>query len=111
MKTIKEIRRRGGRVARGFSSSYPQVKNKEKEVEESELWVQENKTNLNEAQIKNIKRKIYFRKFINSKVDGKYKECIKILFNSNINLLNLKNLIIFLLPVAILKKLLWYHQD
>ena len=33
MKTIKEIRRRGGRIARGFSSSYPQVKNKEKEVD------------------------------------------------------------------------------
>ena len=33
MKTVKEIRRRGGRVARGFSSSYPQVKNKEKEVD------------------------------------------------------------------------------
>ena len=32
MKTIKEIRRRG-RIARGFSSSYPQVKNKQKEVD------------------------------------------------------------------------------
>jgi hypothetical protein len=27
MKTIKEIRRRGGRIARGFSSSYPQYLN------------------------------------------------------------------------------------
>ena len=32
MKTIKEIRRRG-RIARGFSSSYPQVKDKQKEVD------------------------------------------------------------------------------
>jgi len=84
---------------------------KEKEVEECELWVQENKTNLNEAQIKNIKRKIYYRKFINCKVDGKYKECIKILFNSNINLFNVKNLIIFITPIFILKKLFWYHQS
>ena len=32
MKTIKEIRRRG-RIARGFSSSQPQVKDKQKEVD------------------------------------------------------------------------------
>lgn len=31
MKTVKEIRR--GKIARGYSSSYPQTKDKEKEVD------------------------------------------------------------------------------
>ena len=87
------------------------ILNKEKEIEESELWLKENKSNLEEVQIKNIKRKVYYRKFINFKIDGKYKECIKILFNPNINLCNIKNLIIFFTPISILKKLFWYHQS
>ena len=87
------------------------ILNKEKEIEESELWLKENKSNLEEVQIKNIKRKVYYRKFINCKIDGKYKECIEILFNSNVNLCSVKNLIIFFTPIFILKKLFWYHQS
>ena len=87
------------------------ILDKEKEIEEFELWLHENKTNLKEDQIKNLKRKVYYRKFINCKIDGKYKECIKILFNSNVNLFNVKNLIIFFTPIFILKKLFWYHQS
>ena len=33
MKTVKEIRRRGVKMARGYSSSLPQGKNKQKEVD------------------------------------------------------------------------------
>ena len=87
------------------------ILNKELEIEESELWLNENKSNLEEVQINNIKRKVYYQKFINCKIDGQYKECIKILFNSNINLFNVKNLIIFITPIFILKKLFWYHQS
>jgi len=87
------------------------ILNKEKEIEESELWLKENKSNLEEDQIKNIKRKVYYQKFINSKIEGKYKECIKILFYSNVNLFSIKNLIIFFTPIFILKKLFWYHQS
>ena len=85
--------------------------NKEKEIEEFGLWLKENKSNLEEAQIINIKKKVYYRKFINCKIDGKYKECIKIIFNSNFNLFSIKNLIIFFTPIFILKKLFWYHQS
>ena len=85
--------------------------NKEKEIEESELWLKENKSNLEEIQIRNIKQKVYYRKFINCKIDGQYRECMKILFNSNINLFNIKNLIIFFTPIFILKKIFWYHQN
>jgi len=87
------------------------ILNKEKEIEESELWLKENKSNLEEIQIRNIKQKVYYRKFINCKIDGQYRECMKILFNSNINLFNIKNLIIFFTPIFILKKIFWYHQN
>ena len=63
------------------------ILNKEKEIEESELWLKENESNLEEAQIKEI------------------------LFNSNVNLCSVKNLIIFFTPIFILKKLFWYHQS
>ena len=84
---------------------------KEKEIEELTIWLRENEDTLNKFNVKRIKKNIYRRKFVNCKIDGNYKECLNILLNSGLNLLNLKNLIIFLLPVAILKKLLWYHQD
>ena len=87
------------------------ILNKEKEIEESELWLKENKSNLEEIQIRNIKQKVSYRKFINCKIDGQYRECMKILFNSNINLFNIKNLIIFFTPIFILKKIFWYHQN
>ena len=85
--------------------------NKEKEIEELEIWLRENTFDLNEFQRRKIQKDIDYRKFVNFKIDGKYKECIHLLLHSSINPLNIKNLIIFFTPVFILKKLLWYHQD
>ena len=48
---------------------------------------------------------------LNSKIDGNYAESIKILFNSSINLFNIKNLFLLLAPNIILKKLMWYYND
>ena len=84
---------------------------KGKEIDELTIWLRENEASLNKFNVKRIKKNICHRKFVNFKIDGNYKGCVNILLNSGLNLLNLKNLIIFLLPVAILKKLLWYHQD
>ena len=67
--------------------------------------------NLNKFHIKKIQRNIYCRQFVNCKINGDYKECLGILLNSELNLLSIKNLIIFFTPVIILKKLLWFHQD
>jgi len=83
---------------------------KEKEIKESELWLKENEFNLKEFQIKNIKQRVYYRKFINCKIEGKYKECLKILFDFEEKLFSIKNFIIFLTPNIILKKIFWYHQ-
>ena len=83
---------------------------KEKEIQEFELWIEENKSALSETQMQIIQKKVYYRKFVNCKIDRKYKECFNILFNSKKNLLNIKNLIILITPVFILKKIFWYHQ-
>jgi len=85
--------------------------NKEKEIEEFQIWLKENKSNLSEFHVKRIQNKINYRKFVNCRMAGNYKECIKMFLNLEINLLNIKNLIIFLTPAILLKKFLWYHQD
>ena len=85
--------------------------NKEKEVEEFQLWLKENKCHLNDNQINNFQNKINYKKFVNFKIEGNYGQCINMIFNKKINLLGIKNLIIFFTPIVLLKKLLWYHQD
>ena len=82
---------------------------KEKEPDESEIWLAENKLNLDEFQIKKIKKKIDNKRFLNYKIDGKYKHCMTLLLKSKKNLLNFKNLVLFLIPSGVLKKLLWFH--
>ena len=82
--------------------------NKQKEIEESEIWLRENKLNLNEFQLKNLQKKVDNMKFVNFKIKGKYKDCISMLLNPKKNILNIKNLVLFFVPSILLKKLLWF---
>ena len=82
--------------------------NKRKEIEESEIWLRENKLNLNEFQIKNLQKKVDNMKFVNYKIKGKYKDCISMLLNPKKNMLNIKNLVLFFIPSILLRKLLWF---
>ena len=82
--------------------------NKREEIEESEIWLRENKLNLNEFQIKNLQKKVDNMKFVNYKIKGKYKDCISMLLNPKKNILNIKNLVLFFVPSILLKKLLWF---
>ena len=84
---------------------------KEKETQEMEIWLKENKCNLNESYLKIIKEKTDYRKFVNFKIEGNYKECLKMLLNFKIKIFNIKGLIILFTPIVLLKKLLWYHQN
>ena len=54
--------------------------NKEKEIEELEIWLRENTFDLNEFQRRKIQKDIDYRKFVNFKIDGKYKECLNIFY-------------------------------
>ncbi len=84
---------------------------KEKETEEMELWLKENKCNLNEFNLQIIQKNVNYRKFLHFKIEGKYKECINILLSSKIGLLNIKNLFLFFIPVILLKKFMWFYND
>ena len=84
---------------------------KGKEIEEYDLWLNENKKDLSFSDISNLQKNIDNRIFVNSKIDGQYKKCLKMLIDPNTKILNIKNLIIFFFPIFLLKKILWYHQD
>ena len=85
--------------------------NKEKEIEEFELWMRENKFNLSDLQAKKLQNNVNYRKFVNYKIDGKHKKCINMLLNSKIGLFNIKNLFLFFVPIFLLKKFMWFYND
>ena len=80
-------------------------------IEEYEIWFKENKIDFSETDVQNLQKNIDNRKFVNSKMDGSYKECLNMLINSKTNIFTIKNLIIFFTPIVLLKRILWYHQD
>jgi glycosyltransferase involved in cell wall biosynthesis len=84
---------------------------KEIEVKEYTRWLEENKSDFSLEDTENIKNIIDNKKFVNSKMNGNYKELMKMIFDSNAKIFNLKNFIIFFVPKIILRKLLWYHQE
>ena len=81
------------------------------EIEELEVWLNLNKPHLSDLQVLGIKKNINNRKFVNSKFKGKYRDCLNNLLNLKINILSIKNLILFFTPIVILRELLWYHKN
>ena len=84
---------------------------KAKETDEMDIWLKENKCNLNDLSLKIIRKEVDYRKFVNFKIKGNYRECLKMILNSQVRLFNIKFFIILFMPIFLLKKLLWYHQD
>jgi len=84
---------------------------KEEQPEEFKIWIKENQSDLSDFHLKKLKEKVSNIEFVNYKMDGKYKECLNMLLKPKMNTFSLKNLIIFFIPIILLKKLLWYHQD
>ena len=48
---------------------------KEKEMQEFDTWLSENKKNINSDKLKKISRKISLRKLLHFKFNGDYKNC------------------------------------
>ena len=84
---------------------------KEKQIEESELWLKENRIDLSLADAQNLQKNLDNRKFVNSKMNGHYRKCLSMLIKPKANIFSIKNLIIFFCPTILLKRILWYHQD
>ncbi len=83
----------------------------DREIKEMQIWLEENKIDLNNSQIEKIKENIDYKKFLNFKTSGKFTKSLKFLLNSNISLFSLKNLFVLISPNILLKKLLWFHND
>ena len=85
--------------------------NVEKEIDELDIWLKENKLNLNKLQLKKIKKGVDQRRFLQMKMEGRLKESLIMLLKLKVNPFKIKNLIILFIPIFILKKFLWYYQD
>ena len=81
-----------------------QLLRKGQAIEEYEMWFKKNKVNLSVTDVQNLQKNIDNRKFVNSKIDGRYKECLNILIHSKENIFTIKNLIIFFTPIVSIKK-------
>ena len=82
---------------------------KEKEMDEFNIWLHENKNNISSKKLKKIKKKISLRKLLHFKFNKDYKNCYKILLENYKSILIIKMLIIVLTPLYILRKISWFH--
>jgi len=90
---------------KNFSSIY-----KEREMDEFNIWVNENKNNISFEKLKKMKKKISLRKLLHFKFNKDYTNCGKILLENYKSILIIKMLIIVLTPLYILRKISWFHS-
>ena len=81
-----------------------------KEMEEFELWLNENKNEIDYKKLKKMHQRLKVRKLLNFKFKKDYKSCYQILIKNYKSALLLKMLIIILTPLFILKKISWFHS-
>ena len=82
--------------------------NKNMQINEFKYWIKKNKTNLKPDDFSNIKHKIYNLEFIYFKFSKTFLKSLKFLLKYRKYTLNLKNIIILLLPTYFLKKFMWF---
>ena len=83
---------------------------KEKEMNEFDTWLSENKKNIDSKKLNKISRKISLRKLLHFKFNADYKNCL-IIFKKNFkSIIVFKMLIIVFAPLYILKKISWFHN-
>jgi|TARA_B110000438_G_scaffold278492_1_gene302110 glycosyltransferase involved in cell wall biosynthesis len=83
---------------------------KEKEMDEFNIWLNENKNNINYDKLKKIKNKIVIRKLLHFKFNKDYKNCYKILVENYKSIIVIKMTIIICIPLYILRKISWFHN-
>ena len=81
---------------------------KEKEMQEFDTWLSENKNNINSEKLKKISRKISLRKLLHFKFNGDYKNCLTLFKKNFKSIIVFKMLIIVFTTVYILKKISWF---
>ncbi len=89
----------------GKNLSFLQRKNEVKELKE---WVKQNQIKLKKYEINIMKKKIEQKNFINVKFEGNFIKTIKFFFKSKNLKYKFKNLVLLILPIGLLKKIMWY---
>ena len=86
------------------------LKNVEQEIIEMKYWLKINENNLDIDQIYQLNYRIFNREFINIKFTNNFIYTLKFFLKKKEYLMkNLKNYLILLSPVFILKKIMWYQ--
>jgi len=80
-----------------------------KEMEEFELWLDENKKHIDYKKLSKMHKRLKIRKLLNFKFKRDYKNCYKILLENCKSMSALKMLVIILTPLFILRKISWFH--
>ena len=75
-------------------------------INELEIWLSENKNDLDKKQFFQFQKNIDTRKIIYFKTCGNHFQAIKLLFK--LKNFNIRNLIITILPTFIVKNIFWY---
>lgn len=81
---------------------------KSDEIKELKHWKKKNNKFLSKKSIEFFNKRILNRDFINSKFKNNFLRCLKIIFLSNPNIMNLKNIFILITPNFILKRIMWF---
>ena len=80
------------------------------EMEEFDIWLNENKNNISSKKLDKISKKISLRKLLHFKFKRDYKNCFVIFKQNFKSVLIIKMLIIIFTPLYILKKISWFHN-
>jgi glycosyltransferase involved in cell wall biosynthesis len=81
----------------------------DKQMNEWNIWFNENKDKIIYKKLNKLKIKVNFRRLLYFKFQKNYKSCFKILFKNYKSITFFKMVIITLMPLYILKKLSWFH--
>jgi glycosyltransferase involved in cell wall biosynthesis len=85
------------------------LKNAEKEIAEMKKWFQSNSNFLNQFQEKQFMIRLESKEFVNIKLNKNFFYTLKFFFKSSHLIKNLRNYLLLITPLFILKKIMWYQ--
>lgn len=85
------------------------LKNAEKEIAEMKKWFQSNSNFLNQFQEKQFMIRLESKEFVNIKLNKNFFYTLKFFFKSSHLMKNLRNYLLLITPLFILKKIMWYQ--
>jgi len=83
--------------------------NRIKEVKEMEYWIKKNSNLIDKKKISKLKARLNYQKFLYFKLKSKFFKSFSYILPNNYNFIFfIKKILIFITPVMLLKKILWF---